>query len=647
MPRSAECPNCGATIQFLWSGAVQTTCEFCRSILVRHDLDLEKVGTVADVPPSTSRIQIGTEGRYRGTPFVVVGRIIYEYERGHWSEWHCRASDDTSLWLSDAQGEYAVTWAAAPGTPLPASDALRRDQDVMIDGTPFRVSVLTRARYRGVEGELPFEYWDKSEVLFADLKSGADRFATIDYSEEPPLLYVGEFEEFDELHLGGLREEDDAAGVGGAPRARAKGLNCPSCGSAIELVTGALAQTVACPSCAAILDAKDPNLRILQRFSQQAERWPPAIPLGTEGTLKGERWRVVGFQVREISVEGEKYRWREYLLWNADRGFRYLSEYDGHWNDISVVKGTPKIVSAGTQPVVEYLGQHYKHFQTAVASTLFVLGEFPWQVRVGDTVKTDDYVSPPLMLSREITDDETSWSIGTYTPPERIREAFGLKKSLPSPKGIFANQPNPRRGIAGSMIATYLVLAAVTVGIFVARFATARDERVFAQRYVYDQGRGDTLAFVTAPFELKGHTSAVRLTIDTNLDNNWAYFNVALIPENGGDAFELGREVSRYRGVDQGESWSEGSARDRAVFPQVPPGRYFLRVEPERDAGGPPFDYTLAVERDVPRAGFYFIPLLLLLLPVIGAVIMEHSFEQQRWQESDHAPVATSDDDDE
>ena len=59
---AANCPNCGALVQFRWSGAVQTTCEFCRSILVRRDLNLEKVGEVGDLPREVSPIQIGTEG---------------------------------------------------------------------------------------------------------------------------------------------------------------------------------------------------------------------------------------------------------------------------------------------------------------------------------------------------------------------------------------------------------------------------------------------------------------------------------------------------------------------------------------------------------------------------------------------------------
>jgi hypothetical protein len=50
MTRNAFCPSCGAPVKFQWSSAVQTVCPYCRSILVRHDVNLEAVGTVADLP---------------------------------------------------------------------------------------------------------------------------------------------------------------------------------------------------------------------------------------------------------------------------------------------------------------------------------------------------------------------------------------------------------------------------------------------------------------------------------------------------------------------------------------------------------------------------------------------------------------------
>ena len=201
-----NCPQCGARVEFQWSSSVQTTCEYCNSILVRHDIDLEKVGQVADLPPDVSPIQLRTEGIYRNKAFVVSGRILYEWDQGGWNEWHLWFQDGATGWLSDAQAEYAVSRLFAPKSPLPASNLLERDALFEFDGTRFEVTTLTQARYVGVQGELPFQYWDKSTVLFADLRSRDGRFATIDYSEEPPLLFVGESVEFDSLRLTNLRQ---------------------------------------------------------------------------------------------------------------------------------------------------------------------------------------------------------------------------------------------------------------------------------------------------------------------------------------------------------------------------------------------------------------------------------------------------------
>jgi hypothetical protein len=198
----ANCPNCGAKIAFRWSASVQTVCEYCKSVLVRTDVDLEKVGQVADLPPNSSPIQIGTEGLYGKRSFVVIGRILYEYDQGNWNEWHIVMSDGAGGWLSDAQLEYAISFAAT-GQTLPRN--CKVGQEFTWNNQAYTVSTITRAHYRGVEGELPFQYWDKSDVLFVDLMSHSNKFATIDYSEDPPLLFLGESVDFDSLKLKNLR----------------------------------------------------------------------------------------------------------------------------------------------------------------------------------------------------------------------------------------------------------------------------------------------------------------------------------------------------------------------------------------------------------------------------------------------------------
>lgn len=204
----ANCPNCGAPVEFQWSSSVQTVCTYCRSILVRTDVDLTKVGTVADLPPDSSPIQLCTEGSYRNRAFVVGGRIVYEYDQGTWSEWHIVLNDGRSGWLSDAQAQYAVSFASTQ-TNLPASTTISVGSRFTWDGMLYTATTITRARYRGVEGELPFQYWGKESSLFVDLRTSSTGFATLDYSDPEPKLYIGEAVDFDDLRLRNLRSFEE------------------------------------------------------------------------------------------------------------------------------------------------------------------------------------------------------------------------------------------------------------------------------------------------------------------------------------------------------------------------------------------------------------------------------------------------------
>ena len=158
------------------------------------------------MPPDISPIQIGTEGVYRDTAFQVIGRIIYSHDVGAWNEWHLLFSNGSSGWLSDAQAEYAVSFVSVPESPLPGPGEVYRGWELAQQGVKLAVTVLTEASYEGVEGELPFQYWDKTKCSFADLRSNDGRFATIDYTENPPLLFLGEFVEFEALRLVNLKE---------------------------------------------------------------------------------------------------------------------------------------------------------------------------------------------------------------------------------------------------------------------------------------------------------------------------------------------------------------------------------------------------------------------------------------------------------
>lgn len=418
---------------------------------------------------------------------------------------------------------------------------------------------------------------------------------------------------------------------------QAKSLHCPGCGAALTLRSFSNAVTVVCDHCHSILDAQDPLLKILQKFKAATDEDPPLIPLGTRGKIRGTDYEAVGFQRRTIHVEGVPYSWHEYVLFNPYKGFRYLTEYNGHWNDTSILRSLPTVNDV-RPPTVTYLGETYRHFQNAKAGTSFVLGEFPWQVRVGEAADVSDYISPPRVISSERTGQEVTWSLGEYISGQDVWKAFGLKGDPPTPVGVYENQPSPLRGDAKSVWSTFGVLAMVLVLMLMGFYSFARNEEVLHGGYEFNTNQHGEASFVTDVFALKGHTSDVEVTTYSDLQNKWIYVNYALINQDTGQAFDFGRELSYYHGYDEDGSWSEGGHQDTVAIPSVPPGNYYLRIEPESDPDRGSIWYTVSLKRDVPQISLFGIALLALLVPAALITWRSMNFEHLRWAESDYAP---------
>lgn len=422
------------------------------------------------------------------------------------------------------------------------------------------------------------------------------------------------------------------------PTVSVRSLSCPNCGGTVTIRSFGQAINVVCGSCHSILDAQDPKVQILQQF-QAAMKFDPLIPMGTRGKLRGTAYEVIGFQRRQIESDGEIYTWGEYVLFNPFKGFRYLTEYNGHWNDVAPLRTLP-IMSGLRNISVVLLGQTYKHFQTAQAKTVFVIGEFPWQVRVGETVTVMDYVAPPRVLSSETTgDNEVTWSLGEYISGADIWKTFSLPGKPPQAVGVYENQPSPLTATVKAVWRTCGLLLVGAVLLFIIHTALAKDKVVFSNSYTFDTyNLAGEHSFITNSFEFSGSRAApVKVATSANVDNNWIYLNYALVNEDTGQTYDFGREISYYSGYDSDGSWSEGSRNDSVVVPSVPPGHYFLRIEPERDRNPGRITYSVTITHDYPVSYWFLIAVGLLIVPAILITWRSINFEHMRWQESDHA----------
>ncbi|HKP74036.1 MAG TPA: DUF4178 domain-containing protein [Longimicrobiaceae bacterium] len=621
---AANCPSCGAPVEFVSAASVQTTCRYCTSVLVRTNLDLRAVGVKSSVPPSVSPIRVGTRGAWGGRRFEVVGRLVYAYERGRWNEWHLAYEDGGTGWLSDAQAEYYVT-QAAPAPALPTAKELRPGKELVLAGTTYTVTTRTNARYVATEGELPFERWEPGEMAFVDLRAEGGRFATIDYSEDPPLLFTGARAEFEALALSPLKEPEEI-------RAAAATVACPNCGGSVTVRTADRAVSVVCQHCRSVLDARTSTVRLLQAAQRRMES-TPKIPLGTLGTLRGREWEAIGFQTRSIRVEGKDYPWDEYLLFSPTQGFAYLTEYHGHWSFGTPYPDVPRKKTVGSRMAVEAAGRTFRHFQRAKAETRFVLGEFPWEARLGDKVTVSDYVAPPYLMSAEEEPNETTWTLAEYIPGAAVWSGFKLPGSPPRAWGTYANQPSPAGTRLGPMWRVALLLVAAVMVLGMARCGSG--DVVGTGTFAFSPYADTTDApKVIGPMTLGGRTSSVVVKLRASLDNSWGGFDLVLA-DSAGHATRFGKELSFYEGVDGGEHWTEGSIRGSARVSSVPPGRYWLSIDADGDK---PYQYEVEVRRDVPNPAMYLIAALLLLLPP-GILSLRHAmFERARWAESDYPP---------
>jgi hypothetical protein len=219
------CPSCGAEVAFKSNVSVYAVCPYCESMLVRTDLDVQAIGKMAALPDDMSPLQIGTEGRFEGEHFGIIGRLKVGWRDGMWNEWHILTDSGRRGWIAEAQGSFAVSFDVegglpdsarqaiaerlAPGTGeggVPSASQLEPGFELVLDGdTWLRAVDVKDATCLGSEGELPFPAPKGRRTLAIDFVGREGQFATVEIEGETYRAFKGTYVEFDAFRFANLR----------------------------------------------------------------------------------------------------------------------------------------------------------------------------------------------------------------------------------------------------------------------------------------------------------------------------------------------------------------------------------------------------------------------------------------------------------
>ncbi len=212
-----NCPSCGAPVPFHSELSVSAVCTYCRSLVVRRDVDVEAIGKVAQLPPDMSPFRIGTQAYDGKMRFTLIGKVRMKWSDGFWNEWFFATDDGRKGWLAEAQGTYALSYESTAsleaGTQSWVNRMLGRGDKrpppqvgavMTLEGRKFMLTDVKSARCIGTDGELPMIRPTDSETRSYDFQGGPDQFATFEIGEGEPRIFIGRYVEWDDLRASEL-----------------------------------------------------------------------------------------------------------------------------------------------------------------------------------------------------------------------------------------------------------------------------------------------------------------------------------------------------------------------------------------------------------------------------------------------------------
>jgi hypothetical protein len=307
-----------------------------------------------------------------------------------------------------------------------------------------------------------------------------------------------------------------------------------------------------CSNCHFIIE-KNKKIKIIEK---------PALELkiNQKGVLFGIEYTITGIVIKKhLSFV----IWKEYNLIDAKGNKFYLSEYNGHW--VFFENCIEKVIYSKNTAI--YKGINYRWYEDTVCVITHADGFFDAPINLKKHM-IYEYVNGQAIIS---TDDHDHDYYGIHISRHDVKKGFSLSK-IPAQSGIGIIQPYYFDKKSSLITIVFFALVMSVIQIYV--HTTRTNHTVFNDRISTFESSFDEN--VTKSFTLIGGAAPLVVEAKSDIYNNWANIEIGLVNEKNNEIQYANKDIEYYKGVQDGENWTEGSQDCKFNFCAIPEGKYHL-----------------------------------------------------------------------
>ncbi|MFT3909204.1 MAG: DUF4178 domain-containing protein [Ferruginibacter sp.] len=621
-----QCPSCSSILNFTSEQTNVTECSCGKVIAIKDGSPVDTRITAAT--HSIEFIVQGTKGVWQGKPFKVTGRLLTRGEDWLFNYWNIVFNDGEKAYLAESYGSYAILKNINTKSPLYSNkiDMLVVNNFVELqENESFCLLRKNNDVELQVEAEVFLPGYSK-KITVLDFYSEKGNYITVfEFAKENICYYETLFTEFAELKLTALKANT-----------RHKTYSCLQCYKNMDVFAFPFSLTVSCANCGThhIVNQETGNLEKKEKNNTDPQ---PDIQIGCTGTINNISFKVIGYSQKMEYSQGQS-KWKEYVLYNREHGFAFLSEFEGHWIYVKE-QARPPVLGKYKEQAFGYDNKFFELFNAYTYTVVNAVGEHPYDISKVSNYNVREFIAPPVVWFTETNKKEANWFIGNHIESSSVLKNFTFPDHKPSKYGVGMVQPTGSMN-KQSFFRILLISMALLLGIHILT-GMNKTEKVVLENQCDFKSTSDSINFTSTKFHLDKWKSNLRFEISAPVNNNWFELNASLINADNGKEYSFQKGVEHYSGYSDGESWSEGSTDEDAYLTGIPAGNYFLNFTGRREPSlGHVDHFNLKVVYDVSSHRNLLFAILIVVIFATAQYFIFYSYNKRRWQNSRFSPYS-------